>query len=325
VSLCLVTDFEHVPEQITLDGGETIRIIRAERFRDFRAALAAVDGIVVNGTVPVIFKLVVYFLLCPWKRKPIIAVDLVLREPRSARQKIVAAVKRLLLFRVDHFIHYFNDLSGYQKHYGIGPDRSSYVPFKVNIWGVDTSTLPKDDMYIFTMGISQRDYATFIEAVSLLRHPAAIPQFSFSRFEDRAADFVWTEDNLPANLQLLPDTGSDEDLIRHLARAKVVVIPTLKSSLCASGISTYLDAMYLGKCVIVSEGPGASELLEAGQAILVERNNPAALRQAMETAWENTELRQQVAEAGQRYAMSLGGEQDLLKRVFQATARLIQR
>ena len=323
MSLRLVTDFDNSPERLVLETGEEVRLIRATGMSEIIAALPGADAVVINGTIPLVFKLVLYFLVFPWKRRPIVAVDLVLRAPRSLKQRIALVFKRFLLSRVDHFIHYFKDLRGYQAHYGIGPDRSAYVPFKVNIWKTAASSLPVEEAYVFTIGISQRDYGTFIEAISKLSYPAAMPEFSFSRFENRPPDFAWTAANLPANLELLADTGSAEDLVRNLARAKVVVIPTLGSSLCASGISTCLDAMYLGKCVIISEGPGASDLLRSGQAILVKAEDPEALRSAIQEAWENRELRERVAETGQRYALSLGGEKELLERVLRKTAELL--
>lgn len=324
MSLCLVTDFDNCPERLLLRAGEEARLIRATGMNEIIAALPDADAVVINGTIPLVFKLVLYFLVFPSKRKPIIAVDLVLRAPRTLKQKLALVLKRFLLSRVDHFIHYFKDLRGYQHHFGIGPDRSDYVPFKVNIWKSAPASLPIEEAFVFTIGISQRDYGTFIEAIAKLPYPAAMPEFSFSRFEDRPADFAWSSDNLPANLELLADTGSAQDLVRNLARAKVVVIPTLASSLCASGISTSLDAMYLGKCVIMSEGPGASDLFCSGQAILVKAGNPDALRSAIQEAWENRELRKRVAEAGHRYAASLGGEKELLERVFKKVAELLR-
>jgi glycosyltransferase involved in cell wall biosynthesis len=320
----LVTDFENTPQRLALEEGDEARLIYRTGTREVLAALPGADAVVINGTISVIFQLVLYFLVFPWKRKPIVAVDLVLRAPRTLKQRIGIVFKRLLLSRVDYFIHYFEDLRGYQLHYGIGSDRSAYIPFKVNIWKTDTTSMPVEEAYVFTVGISQRDYGTFIEAISRLPYPAAMPKFSFANFENRTSDFAWTMDNLPANLQLLADTGSDEDLVRNLARAKVVVIPTLGSSLCASGISTYLDAMYLGKCVVASRGPGTSDLLRSGQAILVPPEDPEALRTAIREVWEDPELRKRLAATGHRYALSLGGEKELLERVFQKTAEFLR-
>jgi hypothetical protein len=42
----------------------------------------------------------------------------------------------------------------------------------------------------------------------------------------------------------------------------------------------------------------------------------AALRNAICTAWEDAALRARIAESGRRYALSLGGEEDLLQRIY---------
>jgi glycosyltransferase involved in cell wall biosynthesis len=81
--------------------------------------------------------------------------------------------------------------------------------------------------------------------------------------------------------------------------------------------------MYLGKCVIVSQGPGASDLL-TDQAILVPPHDVAALREAIRTAWENEELRRRTAESGKRYASSLGGEEELLQRIFSQSVAAVR-
>ena len=73
------------------------------------------------------------FLLLPFLRKPIVAVDLLLNKARGAAPTTQRFIKRFVFGRIDHFIHYFRDLSGYQKYFGIGPDRSSFVWFKPNI------------------------------------------------------------------------------------------------------------------------------------------------------------------------------------------------
>lgn len=312
----VLTDFKNCPDELILSDSSRIRITRAATFKEMISHLRETDIIVINGATSTVFKLALHFLLKPWSKKPLVAVDLVLRIPITKKQRIFAVFKRFLLLRVDHFIHYFKDLRGYNQYYGISDARSSYIPFKVNIWGTDLSTLPLAEEYIFTLGISQRDYDTFIRAVSLIPYPAAMPEFSFKNFENRGTNFQWAQDNLPKNLRLLRDQGSKQDLIHHLARAKLVVIPTLRTSLCASGISTYLDAMYLKKCVILSEGPGASDLLK-DQAILVPPEDPKALARAIQKLWEETPLRESTAEAGNRYARALGNESDLILRVIE--------
>ena len=93
------------------------------------------------------------------------------------------------------------------------------------------------------------------------------------------------------------------------------MIPILSDSLCASGIGTYLNAMLMGKCVIISEGPGASDLL-SNEAIMVPADDTSALIDAINRLGRIENFAEKVALSGQRFAESLGGEQDLLQRIL---------
>jgi glycosyltransferase involved in cell wall biosynthesis len=320
----ILTNFMNSPQFIDLPGGGRTEIVRCEEWHEVRGLLGTADLIVVDCRDRLIYRIAMHFLLFPWKRKPLVAVDLVLRKPGGLWQWVNTQVRRLLFKRVDHFIHYFRDIAGYTKYFGISEARSSYVPFKVN--NRDSCLTPADigEDYVFTMGRSLRDYDTYIRAVAELPYPAAIPAFSFDDFEGKDRSFCWNRDNIPRNLGILPDTGSRTDLVRNLAKARLVVIPTQASSLCASGLSTYLDAMHLGKCVIVSHGPGASDLLTE-QALLVPPHDVGALREAIARVWEDDALRRGIAAAGRAYAQSLGGEEELLQRVFRQAVTALAR
>jgi len=315
--MIILTNFMDAPPTFELLSGRHAKIVRADSWPQLRMQLSEADLIIVDCRDLVIYKFAVLFLLFPWKRRPLAAVDLVLRKPLTLRHRLTALAKRLLLMRVDHFVHYFRDLSGYTKFFGVPASRSSYVPFKSNLCGIQHLERPSTEVgdYIFAMGVSLRDYDTFIRAIALLPYPAAIPRHSFENFEGRPRRYSWSLENLPPNLSILPDDGNREELINNIAKAKVVVIPIQGHSLCASGISTYLDAMYLGKCVVMTAGPGASDLL-TDQAILVRPHDVEALRSAMHLAWTDKGLRNRTAKAGLEYALNLGDEARLLDRIF---------
>ena len=128
----IVTNFERFETTWTAcgEGGEAVM---ARTFAEFLRALPGCDLILINGDLDLTLRFIVYFLMFPWKRRPIVVVDLVLRRPRTLQGRLKALVRRLLLSRVDHFIHYFKDLDGYSSCYGITPERSSYVAFKPNL------------------------------------------------------------------------------------------------------------------------------------------------------------------------------------------------
>ena len=310
----LLTDFVKAPIALRLPEGATVLLVPAQSFLAILRSSRQSHAVVINGAVSTVFALVTLFLLFPFLKRPIIVVDLVLRPPRTMRQRMLLPIKRRAFSRVDHFIHYFKDLEGYERYFGIGQRRSSYVPFKVNIWGVSQRSSERGH-YVFAAGTSQRDYDTFIEAVAACGCPAMMPEFSFDNVEERAVALTRPKDYLPPNLTLLQDLGSRDELIQSLLGASIVVIPTLKDSICASGISICLDAMFLGKCVIMSRGPGASGIL-SDEAILVDAGDAQQLRDAIERAWQDDAYREGFAERGHRHAMRLGGERELLERIM---------
>ena len=250
----------------------------------------------------------------------LIAVDLVLRAPARWRDKLPVAVKRRLLRRVDHFIHYFRDLSGYETVFGIGPDRSSFTPFKVNL--VDRYRVNRADDggdYVLCLGRSMRDFDTFFDAVERLPYPAAITRPDPALLARHGGRFTRDAARLPENVRLLEDDGSDESLMRIVKGAKLVVLPVLKSSMVASGISTALNAMILGKCVIGSEGPGMSDIF-TGEVLVAPPEDAAALSEVIRRAWEDDNLRSRTAANGFEYARQAGGEPELYQRVIDQLA-----
>jgi glycosyltransferase involved in cell wall biosynthesis len=250
----------------------------------------------------------------------LIAVDLVLRAPTRWRDRIQLPVKRQLLTRVDHFIHYFRDLSGYENVFGIPAARSSFTPFKVNL--VDRYEVKREDDggdYVLCLGRSMRDFDTFFDALERLPYPAAITRPDSALFAQHGARFTRDLANLPGNVRVLEDDGSDESMMRAIKGAKMVVLPILKTSMVASGISTALNAMILGKCVIGSEGPGMSDVFD-GEVLVAPPEDAGALAEVIRHAWEDSALRSRTAASGLQYARSAGGEPELYQRIVDRVA-----
>jgi glycosyltransferase involved in cell wall biosynthesis len=118
---------------------------------------------------------------------------------------------------------------------------------------------------------------------------------------------------LPAHLKLLDDDGTVEAMIRIIRGAKIVALPIVPNNLLA-GVGVYLNAMLLGKCVIITEGAGASDVL-TDEALFVPAGDPEKLAHAIDRVWRDDALRLRTAENGHRHALSLGGEPELFERV----------
>ena len=99
-----------------------------------------------------------------------------------------------------------------------------------------------------------------------------------------------------------------------------MVVPMLKGRLVSAGISTILNAMILGKCVVATAGPGVTDLFDH-EVLSVPPEDPAALASIITKAWVDNDLRRRTAQAGWEYARRWGSEQDFHGRLIDAVVK----
>jgi glycosyltransferase involved in cell wall biosynthesis len=316
----IITNFSSFPARWNASSGESGEAVEVQSVPDFLRYSRDREALfLVNCSSRMVLSLAAAFLAVPFLRKPLISVDLVLRKPAAAIDRATLRLKRRLLACVDHHIYYFKDLRGYQQVFGIGPERSSFVPFKVNFLpGHPIEPQPEGD-YVLCLGRSMRDFDTFFAAMELLPYPGAIADPQPDQLRTHGARFTRNLASLPKNIRILQDEGGDTAQIRMLNGARLVVLPILKASMVASGISTCLNAMYLRRCVIGSEGPGMSDIF-GGEVLTVPAENPQALADVIRRAWEDDKLRATTAAAGWNYALRAGGEPELYQRIIDQVA-----
>lgn len=145
----------------------------------------------------------------------------------------------------------------------------------------------------FAGGNSLRDYQTLAAAATGL-----------------AGEYVVATSNpvsdVPPNMQLAP--LSHADFFREMVRSDVVIVPLLPIKGRSVGQQTYLNALALGKPLIVTDCIGVQDHLTANvHALVVPPNDPAALRDAMEwmLAPANREARGKMVYSGRQLAMSM--------------------
>ena len=289
---------------------------------EFVRNVANCDAILINCNPALTLQLGALFFFLRFRRKPIIALDLVLRRPVTKPSKLTSRLKKLLLRRVDHFIHYFRDWSGYEKYFGIGQDRSSYVPFKTDVGGTFAYKTSSDGEYVLCFGRSERDFDTFIKAMSILPYPGVIPDPNFSLLSQHSSRFTVPLSSLPGNVTIIQNQDDTEGALSMIGKARVVALPLVANRISASGIGTYLTAMRLGKCVIITEGPGSSDVLSE-EALFVPAEDPKALAAMIRMAWEDRTLREKTAAAGRSYVERCGDSRDLYQRVLEIVLKFL--
>ncbi len=261
--------------------------------------------------------------LWPFNACKLVAVDFILSRPQSLKQLIIAWMKGGLLRKVDRFILHFKDTSEYEKIYGIPPSKCVFVPFKVNYWEKMSleGELPGTEEYVFTAGRSYRDFPTFIDAMRMVDYPGLLLYEETALLKRSATDVDLS--NLPRNLSAEKNEG-EQSWVEYIRRAKIVVVPLLPSTMYAPGLSLYLMAMAMGKCVIVTEGLATRGMLQ-DEAVIVAPKDPEALAVAITQVWTDDTLRRKTAEYGRRYAERCGGESRLLADIVNLCGDLLFR
>jgi glycosyltransferase involved in cell wall biosynthesis len=313
--MLIVSNLPGLPRSWTASSGERGESATAMSVPEFLAFRRHPDAVwVVNCDPALTFKLAAASAVAPFLVKPLICVDLVLRRSPRSFANPALPVKRWLLRHVAHFIHHFRDLRAYEAVFGIGPDRSSFVPFKANLRDrYHLQPNPHGD-YVLCFGRSMRDYDTFFSAMERLPYPAAIARPDIAQLRAHGARFTRPLDQLPANVRILEDDGTAGSQLRIMNGAKLLVLPVVRSGMVAS-ISVGLNAMLMGKCVIGSEGPGMSDIFN-GLVLTVPPENASELAEVIRRAWEDDGLRTRLAAAGHQYALTVGGEPELFQRII---------
>ena len=246
----------------------------------------------------------------------LVSLDLVLREPKTWWRKLMLPRRKRLLKRVDHFLNYFRDTNGLERVYGIDPQRCSYIPFKANLPIPAVEPNPGEGDYVLCFGRSLRDFDSFFEAMESIPHvPGAIAAPNPQALREHGARFSRSVEALPKNVRCLPDDQTIGAQVALLTGAAVVVLPVVRGSLVASGISTALNAMLYGKCVIASEGPGVSDIF-TDEVLMTPLEDATALAECIEHAWIDGDARRATAARGMARVRGWGGEKELYQRII---------
>ena len=254
-----------------------------------------------------------------WKRFKLVSVDVLLRRPTDWKRKLYRFYQILMLRKVDRFLLYFRNTSHYQRLFGLRPERIQYVPFKVNDWELGLSQYqadPASGTYVICAGQTLRDVKTFVTACERAGVPAVLLTPGKDMMQRHGTHL--DADSLPANVRIEYHTdGKEETFLKWLKEAAIVVIPRFKTDISSSGISTYLSSMACWRCVVISNGPGAEDVLTDGQAVIVPAEDVDQLASNLKELWNDPVRLAAIGRKGRAYAEQVQGEERLLRDVLQ--------
>lgn len=156
----------------------------------------------------------------------------------------------------------------YVRTFGWAPDKVAYVPLHIDPELLAVRSV-QEDGYVVSAGRTFRDYATLLESFSDLTTPLLIVAGRGAVPEAR-----------PSNVRVVYELPQTE-LIDAMAASQIVVLP-LEERQISTGQMVLLQAMSLGKPVIVTSVNGTVDYVEHMKTgILVPPRDAAAIRDAV--------------------------------------------
>jgi len=228
--------------------------------------------------------------------------------------KLRGWVWKFIWRRVDLVIchmRYSDDLSTY---FGIAESKFQYVPYKINGFEELNELSIEDEGYIFSGGYSWRDYKTFAEAMRGVDCEALIvcPKQETARVHGTDISAI----QLPESVKLIEHDCDSKSWRNFIAKSRLVVIPVLKSALCSNGVSVYMSAMGMGKCVVITDCPAVRGVLQNGEeCMIVPPGDPVALREVINQVLRDHSLRESLAKRGKEFAWKQGGLDEFCDRI----------
>lgn len=190
------------------------------------------------------------------------------------------------------------EITDYASAFDLPESKFFFIPYHTT--NVE-SFAPRNRGYIFSGGNFARDYKTLAEAVKGLDVQLVI---ACSNPEVRA------DLELPANVSLVAvDHG---EFMRLMAESGINVVSLDVSLLHSGGQQTFLNAMAMGKAVIVTDPQGAADYIEDGvDGLLVPGKDPRQLRAALQRLLNNPEFAAQLGAKAQKKAQDMDTENSL--------------
>lgn len=198
-------------------------------------------------------------------------------------------------------------------------ERFRFVGFKSNAWedGAERRQPPPARGYVLACGRSYRDFGTFSEAMARTGLPGRILLPPKGGMDAHGAV---APGRIPDNVEVVEHDGRRSSWRQQLLGARIVVVPLRGDVIQPAGVSVYLEAMDLGRPVIVTEGPSTLGLLSTSTAGLVPPGDPDALATEIVRLWHDTALWTARVQEGLRYADAMGGvdrmSRDILAQVI---------
>lgn len=181
----------------------------------------------------------------------------------------------------------------YSKYLGLPEERFEFIPY--HIAGIEVKHEEETQKpFIASLGSTFRDFPTFFKAVENLKLPTVVAAGK------AALDGI----DIPSNVET-PFGISRDDCFRIAQQARINVVPLkAKEGITAAGQVTLVEAMHMGRPLVVTKCNGAEDYIIHGETgLLVEPDSIEDMQEAINLLWNDDKLRRQLGENARQYAI----------------------
>lgn len=203
--------------------------------------------------------------------------------------------KRWLIHRALRTVSAIAVWSDYQvrqaeKLFGPNGPRFVRVPYKANHSQQQREPALPIGEYVFSGGNTERDYRTFFAAMD------GLPMRGIVSCTDSS---VLRGLTVPVNVIVV--AAREPHFRRLMVGARIVVLCIKPGLLRGAGEATFLNAMWHGRPVVVTDDGSAKEYLEDGvTGYVLAAEDEAGLRKRLLQLWDDERLCQRIGDAGRR-------------------------
>ncbi len=154
---------------------------------------------------------------------------------------------------------------------------------------------------IISVGVSKRDYKTLIAALQELPD-CPVEIYATSRYPDNYRGRHAAE--IPSWVEFVGFVPPQDFPCRY-HQSRFVVLPLHDTTQFSAGFSVALEAHAASRAIIATDTPGMRDYIQHGvTGLLVPPYDPAALRQAIKTLWDDPALAGRMGQAGRQFVES---------------------
>ncbi len=238
--------------------------------------------------------------LSPFLRRPVVRNECLWNKARPTIHQFKKILFQFLDPVVSRYIVYArSEIDAFPEVFGLPREKFQFIPYH-NTLGSNNFSVCRGE-YLFSGGNSNRDYSQLAQAVDGLNLRVVIA-CSDTRLLQNIA--------FPDNVELV-NVHRDE-FRRLMAESGINVVALRKGLLRSAGHQTFLNAMTMGKAVIVTDPKSARDYIEDEvDGMLVPPGDPVALRAAILRLMKDPDFALKLGQAAMKKAIKWDTETHL--------------